>query len=123
MKIKRGHKNLFMNNKENIYVMKVINDFNRKEVDYVARRPAPILTGRAVPSLHALREGLSRGALGEALTGGPTGGGVLRWELARALISRTTYLLGHTHAAVCGSRNLLSTAQTKSSSNYLLLTW
>ena len=41
IKIKRGHKNLFMNYKETIYVMKVINDFNRKEVDYVARRPAP----------------------------------------------------------------------------------
>ena len=80
-----------MNYKETICVTKVINDFNRKEVDYVTRRPAPILTGRAVPSLRALREGLSRGALGEALTGGPHGGGVLRWELARAPIQYTIY--------------------------------
>ena len=123
MKINRCHKNLFMSNKEDIYVMKVSNDFNRKEVDYVARRPAPNFDRPRRSARFWSSRRPHRGALGEPLTGPPTGGGVLRWELERALISRTTYLRGHTHATACGSRNLLSTAQTNSSSNYLLLTW
>ncbi len=94
MKINRGHTNLFMNNKENIYVMKVINDFNRKEVDYVARRPAPNVDR---PRRSARF-----------------------WSSRRP--HRGAHLVGHAHASARGSRNLLSTALTNSSSNYLLFT-
>ena len=112
-----------MNYKETIYVMKVINDFNRNEVDYVARRPAPSFDRPRHSARFWSSRRPHRGALGEPLTGAPTGGGVLRWELEKALISRTTYQLGHAHATARGSRNLLSTAQTNSSCNYLLFTW
>ncbi len=83
----------FANTKDDIYVMKVINDVYCKDVNSVARPNATnsnLGTGRRAPLIHALQEGLSRGALGEALTGAPTGGGVLRWELERAPITTFT---------------------------------
>ena len=84
----RTEKNFFVYTEETIYVMNTVDELYFKFVITVTTtgRPSPILTGRAAPLSFARQEGLNRGALGDALTGGPYGGGVLRWESERALI-------------------------------------
>ncbi len=56
-------------------------------------KPAPHFgTGDSTVSRFVLRDGLARGVtLGGTVIGAPTGGGVLRWELARAPIWYSTY--------------------------------
>ena len=68
-----------MNEKEDIYVMKTVNHVNRKDMTSVTKVTVNShFDGSMDPLNSALQDGLDRGALGEAITGAPTGGGVLR---------------------------------------------
>ena len=57
--------------------MKTVNYVNRKDMTSVTKVTVNSHVDRSLDPLNsALQEGLDRGALGEAITGAPTGGGV-----------------------------------------------
>jgi hypothetical protein len=57
--------------------MKSVNHMNRKDMTSVTKVTVNSHFDRSLDPLDsALQEGLDRGALGEAITGAPTGGGV-----------------------------------------------
>ena len=61
-----------------------------------------MLTGRDGPSGFGLQGGLNRGALGEPLTAGPTGGGVFTMGACKG--SHLVELIGTcTYLTACGS--------------------
>ena len=90
-----------LNNKEKIYDEKeIIAHFSTDngiimpdhKVTGSAEKPAPILIPAAAPITCCSPRRPHRGdTLGGTVSGAPTGGGVLRWELARAPIQYTTY--------------------------------
>ena len=66
----------------------IVDDLDHKITIYVTGQTKlyPHFAGRRASSSVALHEGLIGGARGGALTGAPTGGGVIRWGSSRGLI-------------------------------------